>query len=946
MRRSRVTPLAVVVVLLLTALPTAASAAIDPGTFGLLRARFGVAKPAEAFALPAGELRVGGTQLLPGPGTISFRVTLDRPAPGAALVLGLPERFVGRAPSGLRYAGTPELGTAPAAARLTRAARTVAVELAGVRAGTPVETVIKTTALPAGTHRVPVSWRAADGEQTPVGTVRITSFALTRGGAHDPDEREAGNPFRTLRSPLAGLEADASAPDAGDAESETFIVVDPIDSDRIVAAANDTSHIERGVYLSDDGGKTFVAPRFPSVADAPGVAAPEVTSVRGDPILAADRLGNVWAGGLTVCTEAGVHSRIFVARIPAGTQSFTPMLVGLPYRHTADGCLLGTEGLQDKPMMTIDDAPSSPTYGRLYVSWDDPDPAGAVNEVVAFCDTRVGGYTQAERCDNADNWVGPVLVSPAPGSYITSAPATGPDGKVYVAWWDYSANNAISIASCDAATADCGRQASWSAPVTAAQLEADPATGEPVPFGCPINAQPGGRAAPVPSLAVDHSGGPGTGRIYLAWSDLRPGSGTTRCRFAGGTGTPPLSTHETWDSFVASGTSLADLTSNATRASAAVGTSIIGDTETSSASAANSDDWFPWVAVDQTTGQAWVNVYSTIGDPTRNTVHSTIARVAPAAGTQVAYSDQQRVSATPSDYSGDGTSGCCTFGNDYGDYTGNAAAEGIAVPVYASRPNATSPGRVLVYVRAAATPQVVLQQAAFSDAYGAAGDGKVQPGEAFLLSTTLRNTGPAAATSLRGVLSSTFGGVKLSQAGSAFGDLATGVSGANAVPFAGTLAPTTPCGVTMDLLLTVSTAQGPEHVPVPVSVACGPGQVPPAGRPSPAAFRFSAAVDRPLLRTVRARGLRVRMRSTVAALVTVTLTVSPATARRLGLPGRTLARARLRLKAGRRRTVRLQLTAPARRALAGRRRLGVTLRASAGDAAGRTVVVVRRLVLP
>ncbi|MCW3000586.1 MAG: BNR/Asp-box repeat protein, partial [Solirubrobacterales bacterium] len=913
----RATPLALVV-LLLTALPAVGRAAVqtpaeraravraaaggpvDPAVFGPLRARFGVAKPADAFTLPAGELRVSGTQLLPGPGTISFRVTLNRPAPGEALVLGLPERFVARAPSGLRYADSPALDHAPAAARLTRTGRAVAVGLDGVRAGAPVATVIRTLALPAGTYLVPVRWRAADGRQTPVGTVRITSFALTREGPVDPDADQARNPFRTLRSPLAGLEADASAPDAGDEESETFDIVVPIDSDRIVTAANDVTHIERGVYLSDDGGKTFAAPRFPSLADAPGVAAPETTSVRGDPILAADRLGNVWAGGLTVCTDAGVHSRIFVARIPAGTQSFAPTLVGLPYLHSEDGCVQGTEGLQDKPMMTIDDAPSSPTYGRLYVSWDDPDPSGAVNEALAFCDTRVGGFPQAERCDNADTWVGPVLISPAPGSYVSSVPATGPDGKVYVAWWDYSANNAISIVSCDAATADCNQHASWSAPRTAAQLDADPVTGEAIPFGCPINAQPGGRAAPVPSLAVDHSGGPGTGRIYLAWSDLRPGSGTTRCRFAAGTGTPPLSTHQTWDSFVASGTSLTDLTSAPTRTSPAVGTSIIGDAAASPVDASNSDDWFPWVAVDQTTGQAWVGVYSTTGDPTRNTVNTYIARVAPTAGTQVGYSDLQKVSARPSDYSG---APCCTFGNDYGDYTGNAAAEGIAVPVYTSRPDATSPGRVLVFVRAAASPQVVLQQAAFGDAYGAAGDGKVQPGEAFVLTTTLRNTGPVGATGLQGALSSTFPGVRLSQAASAFPDLAPGALGANAAAFAGTLAPTTPCGVTIDLLLGVATAQGPEQVPVPVAVSCGPSQARPGAgttRPLPTAFRFSAAVGRQALRTVRTRGLRLRLKGTAASVVTLRLTVSPATARRLGLPGRTLARGRLRLGAGRR----------------------------------------------
>ena len=36
---------------------------------------------------------------------------------------------------------------------------------------------------------------------------------------------------------------------------------------------------------------------------------------------------------------------------------------------------------------------------------------------------------------------------------------------------------------------------------------------------------------------------------------------------------------------------------------------------------ANSDDWFAWLAVDQTTGLAWADFYSTRDDATRRTTH-------------------------------------------------------------------------------------------------------------------------------------------------------------------------------------------------------------------------------------------------------------------------------------------------------------------------------------
>ena len=57
--------------------------------------------------------------------------------------------------------------------------------------------------------------------------------------------------------------------------------------------------------------------------------------------------------------------------------------------------------------------PASPTYGRLYVTWDDPDAAGD-NEVISYCDTRPGGYPDAAHCDTGANWSTPAVVSDLP----------------------------------------------------------------------------------------------------------------------------------------------------------------------------------------------------------------------------------------------------------------------------------------------------------------------------------------------------------------------------------------------------------------------------------------------------------------------------------------------------------------------------------------------------
>ena len=616
--------------------------------------------------LPVGSLRVPRPKLMAGQGapTLRARLRVTRRSPGR-LVARLPARFVQRSVTGLRFAGTPRLATnAGGRVRLANSGRRVTIDLTRARAGDGAVLAIPHLALPAGTYELPLTWRAANGSSKRLRPLRIAVLAGTR--------EQAG-------------EADAS--NDTDEESETFVAASPGNPNRVAVGSNNMVSGRRGIFLSSDGGTTWAAPLMPTTLDIAGTSTDEQASLGGDPILAADEDGNVWAGGLTRC-RSGASSRVFVVRAAAGSSQFQTKGVGLRFNSSGTTC-----ALQDKPMMTIDNWPGSPTYGRLYVTWDNPN-GSAVDVVISSCDTRPGGNPDAAHCDNADNWSAPVVVSGStPGSYITSDPAVGPDGKVYVVWWDYSATNAISIATC---ATGCDTQAGW--PASSGVAVALDGTGGPIPFACPIVAQPGGRAAPVPSIALDSSS-----RIYLAWSDLRPGSGTARCDNTAGD--VPRSTNQTWDSYVASAASLSDLLHDtpASRTSATQGSSIIGDTSTSSASAANSDDWFPWVAVNRADGQAWVDVMSTTGDATRATTHPYLRSVTPGAtGTQVTYGALTPLSTTASDYSWNLP--CCSFDNDYGDYTGLAVAGGFPYAVWTRRAGQNDDGDVLAWVPNPAPP--------------------------------------------------------------------------------------------------------------------------------------------------------------------------------------------------------------------------------------------------
>jgi hypothetical protein len=620
-------------------------------------------RPATRFAVPSGRLDVTPSELLAGRAgqRLRFTVTLQRPTPEAALLVRLPARWLAVGRSGLPGARTPALSER-AAGRAGLRRRGTLVELAfnGARTGDRASFELTDVGIPAGTYELPFFWRDASGHTKRAGTSQVRFYAPSRDG------------------PTTGLAAPGIATNVSNdtnEESESFIAVDPADRNRIAVGINWQS-ASMPLWITSNGGVDWTQRVMPQAMDQPGTATTESGNVCCDPTLAADALGNIWFGGVTFPNGGANPSRIAVNRIAAGGTTFQAQSVGLP---------VGASGTQDKPMMTIDNTPTSPTFGRLYVVWDEPS-GGAVRVVVSTCDTRPGGVANAANCDNADNWTAPARITSSTGSYIYADVAVGPAGKAYVTWWDYSSTNAIRGATCDGATLDCTSAANWSGAQDIALL--DSTSGNPVPFACPILAQPGGRAAPSPGVDVDHSGGPNNGRVYVTWSDLRPGSGTTRCTDS----TPPAATHLSWDSFAAVGSATGGFPGPAA-ASATLGTRLLTDGEGGGQNP--SDDWFPWLAVDQSTGQAWADFYSTRDAADRKTTNF-YARSVTASGATLSVGPLNRVSTGASNHS---TTPCCQFDNDYGDYTGLDAAGGVAYPVWTD--NSTGDGEAFTF---ASTP--------------------------------------------------------------------------------------------------------------------------------------------------------------------------------------------------------------------------------------------------
>jgi hypothetical protein len=637
-----------VLLVALLALP-AAAVAEHPASVEAARAAHGSRGLSGTFA--AGDVIVS-----PAEGIASVTRTIQlRVTNGTPVEVDFPARFSQRAANGRPFVrGTPSGATLDAGSA-------VSIDVSG---------------LPAGTYRLPL---LRGGRR--IGNAVFRLYTPTREG--DAAGARAASPFGRLGRIFLDTSNDTTE------ESETFVAADPADPNRIVTAANDiTGSGLGGVSVTTNGGThpadwthlefptTFAISKVSSQSGYPG----------GDPILAADDQGDLWAGGLSLCDPQVPSSRshIFVNRIsfPNGKPpTFQSKNAAIPALPDTSSCPSNPASgvVQDKPMMTIDNWPASPTYGRLYVTWDDPDANGGMNVVMSYCDTR----PTISKCDDGSGWSAPAMVSDQAlvngvlngGSYISSDPAVGPDGTLYVVWWDYSAANAIRIDACKPGGSLLPCLGFGPDGIVASLSEH---FDEPVPFACPTMAQPGGRAGPVPSVATDS-----TGRIYVAWGDLGT-TGATRCGFdSGGSMTYPDARQDAFNAYVASADTYAHLTADPASTSGARGTNVFDDP---------GDHWFPWVAVDRSSGQAYVALYSTRADSTRRTANYYVRAVVPDssnATTQVEYGAATKVSDVASDYS---DQACGLFGNDYGDYSGLAAATDasgpstFAIPVWDRRP--------------------------------------------------------------------------------------------------------------------------------------------------------------------------------------------------------------------------------------------------------------------
>ncbi len=185
---------------------------------------------------------------------------------------------------------------------------------------------------------------------------------------------------------------------------EPTIMIDPLNTNRIVAAANLAS-----MYYSDDGGLTWTMDQLQSPY-----------GVWGDPCIIVDTAGDFYFFHLSNPQNGNWIDRIVCQKTTDGGQTWST------------GTYMGLNGdkAQDKEWAIVDRA-----NNNIYVTWSQFDDYGSTipgdSSNIMFSRSFDGGQT----------WDSAIRINEVAGDCIDSdsttegaVPAVGPNGEIYVAW--------------------------------------------------------------------------------------------------------------------------------------------------------------------------------------------------------------------------------------------------------------------------------------------------------------------------------------------------------------------------------------------------------------------------------------------------------------------------------------------------------------------------------
>jgi hypothetical protein len=281
-------------------------------------------------------------------------------------------------------------------------------------------------------------------------------------------------------------------------QNESSIAISPVDPNFLIASAVD-ARTGAHVYISYDGGKSWINKDF-------GVVNPNWVSGN-DPSVGFDYLGNGYVMyGAFPENRTNLLSGVYIAKTTDKGQSWQTHIRVIEHLGTATP----DTAFEDKYYIQIDNSAASPFRGYMYTPWKRVIDRDSSTQIV-FTRSTDGGLT----------WKSPIPVSPRKSgtsldtTFGQSFPisTTGPDGTIYVAWNDGPIRSIGFAKSTDGGL-------TFSAPSFAKQGYPTLGTPRKPPGGNDVYHVLKGtfRAETYPTIMVDNSDSPRRGWIYLAWA--------------------------------------------------------------------------------------------------------------------------------------------------------------------------------------------------------------------------------------------------------------------------------------------------------------------------------------------------------------------------------------------------------------------------------------------
>jgi hypothetical protein len=349
----------------------------------------------------------------------------------------------------------------------------------------------------------------------------------------------------TTGNPRADVDISCDDPVAPD--NEMAIVADPENPNHLLAGSNDYQisfvggtavvRVPVGFFVSFNGGRTWTDGQVPLGNAAFGAGDPSPAfNAKFDTAHMAS-LGFVCGQGSPICTRGNLQ----VATSHDGGRTWDrPVTVAKGQGSDVSA----QQNFNDKEWLVADNNPQSPYYGRLYLVW-----AGFRTEKGAFDESPIR-FSYSD--DAGSSWSQPKVISGSSRRFCTfqddqndvdagqegqyecdqdqfAYPAVAADGTLYVhfhneqnaAAWEPKERYESQIMVVKSSNG--GR--TWTRPKHVVQME-DSYTGRDYPLNVDGSTTLTGHQFRVNSagnIAVDNSGGPNDGRIYIVYADNADG---------------------------------------------------------------------------------------------------------------------------------------------------------------------------------------------------------------------------------------------------------------------------------------------------------------------------------------------------------------------------------------------------------------------------------------